>query len=539
MTTCRRYCLLLCLPLLLGAGDTGLGTKDKRSSTHGDEGYFAGGSATNFNAMVIWPDDPHNLIRRYRPDNNPNLSYRFSINAQYEHGTRGTVINMMSEERFAQALSKWAREDDKDMCIWVDNPWVYKTVGQTPTACGSHTVTQRAQCDLTGGTCDEALNCADRPPDKTVTIENEVCGPTDPQDPVQCSPGNWTPLRNTVCQNVEFTQTDQVCQTTRTTTGTKTGGDCCVSDDWSPSRSTQCTSRTFTQTNACGHTRQVTGTIPSNWSPPRSSVCLGQSFTQTNSCGTTRTRTGTKTSGDCCVGNNWSPSASTQCQGSTFTQTNECGHTRTATGTKSTTWSPPRSTVCAGSSFTQTNTCGATRTVTGTKPAGSWTPAASTQCVGTSVIQTNACGQTRTVDGTKPPNWWPPANTKCEGVDFQQTSACNQTRIETGTKTDGPCVKYQDCPSGTRQNCQLPSGTHGNNSTGTCVNNTTGSCTYRCYDGSWSKQANSCRVMQIPNCESGTTRCVGIGPGNARVETCVNGNWVIICNGDACCNAPW
>ncbi len=537
MTTCRRYCLLLCLPLLLGAGDTGLGTKDKRSSTHGDEGYFAGGSATNFNAMVIWPDDPHNLIRRYRPDNNPNLSYRFSINAQYEHGTRGTVINMMSEERFAQALSKWAREDDKDMCIWVDNPWVYKTVGQTPTACGSHTVTQRAQCDLTGGTCDEALNCADRPPDKTVTIENEVCGPTDPQDPVQCSPGNWTPLRNTVCQNVEFTQTDQVCQTTRTTTGTKTGGDCCVSDDWSPSRSTQCTSRTFTQTNACGHTRQVTGTIPSNWSPPRSSVCLGQSFTQTNSCGTTRTRTGTKTGGDCCVSDYWTLSASTQCQGTTFTQTNECGHTRTATGTKSTTWSPPRSTVCAGSSFTQTNTCGATRTVTGTKPAGSWTPAASTQCVGSSVTQTNACGQTRTVDGTKPPNWWPLANTKCQGVQFQQTSACNQTRMATGTKTDGPCDRVENCLSTTIQNCQLPSGIHGNSSNGTCVNNTTGSCTYRCYDGSWSKQANSCRVVPVPKCtpcpKGVTYVCEGY-----TMKLCRNGCWETICDGPLCCFVP-
>ena len=95
------------------------------------------------------------------------------------------------------------------------------------------------------------------------------------------------------------------------------------------------------------------------------------------------------------------------------------------------------------------------------------------------------------------------------------------------------CPAPSGCYSTTRNNCSLSSQSH-NGTTGSCSNGTTGSCSYKCYNGSWQQQSNSCKSScsgrTISNCSIGS-KSHGGSSGSCTTShgscsyKCNNGSW--------------
>ena len=401
------------LPLLNPAH--GADKNTRQTSPDGDEGYFGGGSPGNTNAMILWPRDDYNIVRKYRPAGSaaPSpLAFKLWVNPGR---SGGFPVNLKNAGAFCSFLQNIGKDPDKGACICEDDPGLPYT-GAPLSACAG----------VNFPACNPVA-CAPGTPEQPEETED-----TRPDTRPACrwSTGTWTPSPVTRCEGASFTQrrnvtlvSDADCvggtkpSSSRTATGTKY---CRPSDPpgprpvtrpacrwttgtWTPSPATTCSDKRLSQrrsvtkitANCVGgtqpaSTRTVPGSkrcstcVPTSWSPGQNTVCAGTSFTQTrtlkNCSNDSRNARGTK----CCgTVTTWSPGSATKCGTFTQTRTNACGKTesRQAKGTASwcgCSWgpyTPSPGTVCKGKTFTQKSyySCSGrtnkprTRTATGTK----------------------------------------------------------------------------------------------------------------------------------------------------------------------------
>ena len=464
------------LPLLNPA--YGADKNTRQTSPDGDEGYFGGGSPGNTNAMILWPRDDHNIVRKYRPAGSaaPSpLAFKLWVNP----GRRGGFpVNLKTASAFCSFLQNIGKDPDKGACICEDDP-ARPYTGAPLGACAGVNFPACNPVACTPGTAEE--------PGET----DKPCA----EDPWET--GEWQPETEPaqICKGKTLTQTRRVAlaiicdyrdkypqpETERTITGAKTDGECaapepCTERAWSPARSKVCAGSTFTQKRRyCQNGRQrhasrsTTGTkycppptapvtrptcqwTKENWTPARSRVCAGEPLTQT--------RNVSKITAYCQGGAEPASSRST-------TGTKYCPPPDPVTATRpkcqwsTGTWKPGRSTVCAGEPFMQTRSVrkitshceGGTkpessRSATGTRNCpptcrwrtGNWSPSPASTCSGQRVSQNrsvtkitaNCVGgtkpeSTRTVPGSKrcptcdPTSWSPGRDTVCAGDSFTQT----------------------------------------------------------------------------------------------------------------------
>lgn len=401
------------LPLLNPA--YGADKNTRQTSPDGDEGYFGGGSPGNTNAMILWPRDDHNIVRKYRPAGSAAaspLAFKLWVNPGR---SGGFPVNLKTAGAFCSFLQNIDKDPDKGACICEDDP-------DRP-----YTGAPLGACAGVNFPACNPLACAPGTPEQTEETED-----TRPDTRPACrwSTGTWTPSPVTRCEGTSFTQrrsvtlvSDANCvggakpASSRATTGTKycrppdppgpepvTRPACkWTTGTWTPNPATTCSDQRLSQrrsvtkitANCVGGTKpastrtapgskRCSNCVPTSWSPGRNTVCAGSSFTQTRTlknCGNdSRNARGTK----CCgTVTGWSPAPAGKC--GTFTQTriNACGKTesRQAKGTASWcgcswgSYTPSPSTVCKGRTFTQKSyySCAGrtnaprTRTATGTK----------------------------------------------------------------------------------------------------------------------------------------------------------------------------
>ena len=493
------------LPLLNPA--YGADKNTRQTSPDGDEGYFGGGSPGNTNAMILWPRDDHNIVRKFRPAGSvaPSpLAFKLWVNPGR---SGGFPVNLKNAGAFCGFLQNIDKDPDKGACICEDDPGRPYT-GTPLAACAGVNFPACNPVACTPGTPEQAEET-----EETRRDTRPVC---------RWRPGAWSPSPVTSCEGTSFTQrrsvtlvSDANCvggakpSSSRTATGTKY---CRPSDPPGPRPVTRPT---------CQWTK-------GNWTPARSRVCAGEPLTQTRSVrkiaayceggarpASSRPTTGTKycpppepvtaTRPKCQWSTGtWKPGRSTVCAGEPFMQTrsvrkitSHCeGGTkpessRSATGTRNCpptcrwrtgNWSPSPASTCSGQRVSQNrsvtkitaNCVGgtkpeSTRTVPGSKRCPtcdptSWSPGRDTVCAGDSFTQTrtlaNCSTRNRAANGAKkccrgPNNWKPSPATVCGGKSFTQkgTDSCGKThsRPATGTKT---CYTRSCRPP--QSSCNLP-----------------------------------------------------------------------------------
>lgn len=446
------------LPLLNPA--YGADKNTRQTSPDGDEGYFGGGSPGNTNAMILWPRDDHNIVRKYRPAGSgaaSPLAFKLWVNP----GRRGGFpVNLKNAGAFCGFLENIDNDPDKDACICEDDPDRPYT-GAPLGACAGVNFPACNPPACEPGTTEEPgeteQSCLEPIPPETewesvkgipfnATIfrnrnlyttctpykytrcgkeeEVEVCGIMKPlpcdKDPWKKMP--WQPETTAaqVCEGETVTQTrqvylDPIChyqdkypqpETKRTITGVKTDGECAAPEP--------CTGRAWT-----------TG----SWSGKEAArICLGTTATQT--------RTVTRTDRHCVGGT--PPVATRQITGTKY-----CPPSGPEPVTRPTcqwttgTWTPGRSTVCAGEPLTQTRNVrkitaycdggakpASSRSATGTKycrppnppgpepgtrptckwTTGTWSPSTATTCSDQRLSQSRSVTKitANCVGGTKP-----------------------------------------------------------------------------------------------------------------------------------------
>ena len=452
----------------------------RQTSSDGDEGYFGGGSPGNTNAMILWPRDDHNIVRKYRPAGSAAaspLAFKLWVNPGR---SGGFPVNLKNAGAFCSFLQNIGKDPDKGACICEDDPGLPYT-GAPLSACAG----------VNFPACNPVA-CAPGTPEQPEETED-----TRPDTRPACrwSTGTWTPSPVTRCEGTSFTQRRNVTL---------------VSDANCVGGTKPSSSRTATGTKYCPPsdppgpepvTRPVCQWTAGTWTPSTSRVCAGEPFTQTRNVrkitayceggarpASSRSTTGTKYCPPTCqwrVGS-WSPSPAATCSDQRASQsrsvtkiTANCvggtkpASTRTVPGGKRcstcvpTSWSPGQNTVCAGNSFTQTRTlknCGKdSRNARGTKCCGTvttWSPGSATKCGTFTQTRTNACGKTESRQAKGTASWcgcsWgpytPSPGTVCKGKTFTQKSyySCSgrtnkpRTRTATGTKS---CQKAE-CSNG-------------------------------------------------------------------------------------------
>ena len=234
------------LPLLNPA--YGADKNTRQTSPDGDEGYFGGGRPGNTNAMILWPRDDHNIVRKFRPSGsaaaNP-LAFKLWVNPGR---SGGFPVNLKNAGAFCSFLQNIGNDPDKGACICEDDPGRPYT-GAPLGACAG--------------------------------VNFPAC------NPVACTPG--TPEQP---EETEETRRDTwpVCRWTK--------------ENWSPSPASTCSDQRVSQrrnvtkitANCVGGTKPAsTRTVPgrkrcptctpTSWSPTRDTVCAGESLTQSRTLG--------------------------------------------------------------------------------------------------------------------------------------------------------------------------------------------------------------------------------------------------------------
>ena len=384
---------LAVLPLLNPA--YGADKNTRQTSPEGDEGYFGGGSPGNTNAMILWPRDGNNIVRKYRPAGSAAatpLAFKLWVNPGR---SGGFPVNLKNPGAFCGFLQNIDNDPDKGACICEDDP-------DRP-----HTGAPLGAC---AGVSFPACNPVACAPGTTA----ETPEPPGEPDLEPCTESAWETgewkgrkaaeicLGTTETRTRTVTKTDRRCvggtppEPAKQVAGTKTTGECaprgtCLPSGWSPKTNSVCAGKTFRQTREyCQNGRQrresrsATGTkycrplgppepapvskpkcqwSTGTWTPDRSTVCAGEPLTQT--------RNVRKTTAYCDGGGK--PKSSRPTTGAKpcppparpdpgpVTKP-EC---RWSTGT----WGPGRSTVCAGKPLTQTRSV---RKITAAEPASAF-----------------------------------------------------------------------------------------------------------------------------------------------------------------------
>ena len=490
------------LPLLNPA--YGADKNTRQTSPDGDEGYFGGGSRGNTNAMILWPRDGNNIVRKYRPAGSAAgspLAFKLWVNPGR---SGGFPVNLKTPGAFCGFLQNIDNDPDKGACICEDDPDRSYT-GAPLTVCAGVNFPACNPRACAPGTTAETLEQPGEP--ETPCAEPETAWRHD--EGLYLSE-NYVRKHLTPAYCATFIRTRCGKQQSKQVCGELTL-EPCTERAWSPGRSSVCAGETLTQTRAyCQNGRQrhesrrVTGTkycpppdpepvtkpecqwTRGIWAPDRSTVCAGEPLTQTRNVrkitaycdggtepASSRSTTGTKY---CRPPDPPSPGPVTKpkCQWTTGT------------------WSPGRSTVCTGKPLTQTRNVrkitayceggaepASSKSTTGTKycpptcrwSVGSWSPSPATTCSDRRVSQSrsvtkitaNCVGgtkpaSTRTVSGSKrcpncaPTSWSPHPNTVCAGSSFTQTrtlkNCSNDSRNARGTKCCGTVTGWSPGPTG-------------------------------------------------------------------------------------------
>ena len=485
------------LPLLNPA--YGADKNTRLTSPHGDEGYFGGGSPGNTNAMILWPRDDHNIVRKFRPTGSvaPSpLAFKLWVNPGR---SGGFPVNLDNAGAFCSFLQNIGKDPDKGACICEDDPGRPYT-GVSLGACAGVNFPACNPLACAPGTPEQP--CLEPIPPETEWLDKYGLYPSPNHVRKHLLTGHCSTFIYSRCGKQEETE---VCGDLESRPCNK---DSWETGEWQPEAEPAqiCLGTTETQT------RTVTKTDPhcAGGTPPDAT----RQVAGTKRCPDTRPvcrwRTGT-----------WSPSPVTKCEGASFTQRRNVTlvsgpncrggikppSSRTATGTKycrppkppgpgpvtrptcrwtTGTWTPARSKVCAGETLAQTRSVrkittsceggarpASSRSVTGTKycpptcrwRVGSWSPSPSTTCNDRRISQSrsvtkitaNCVGgtqpaSTRTVSGSKrcptcaSTSWSPGQGTVCAGSSFTQTrtlkNCSKDSRSARGTKCCGTVTTW-------------------------------------------------------------------------------------------------
>ena len=562
------------LPLLNPA--YGADKNTRQTSPDGDEGYFGGGRPGNTNAMILWPRDDHNIVRKFRPSGsaaaNP-LAFKLWVNPGR---SGGFPVNLKNAGAFCSFLQNIGKDPDKGACICEDDPGRPYT-GAPLGACAG----------VNFPACNPVA-CAPGTPEQPEETEETR---RDTRPVCRWTKGTWTPDRSTRCAGESLTQTRSVKKITayceggarpassRSATGTKycpppnplgpepiTRPTCqWTKGNWTPDRSTRCAGESLTQTRSVrkitaycegnarpASSRSTTGTKycrPANppdpepvtrpacqwsagtWTPDRSRICAGEPLTQTRSVrkitayceggarpASSRSTTGTKYCPPTCrwrVGS-WSPSPATTCSDRRLSQS------RSVTKITAN---------CVGGTQPAS-----TRTVSGGKRCPtcvptSWSPGRNTVCAGSSFTQTrtlkNCSNDSRSARGTKccgtVTTWSPGSATKCGTFTQTRTNACGKTesRKAKGTASWCGCSWGPYTPS---PNTVCKGKTFTQKSYYSCAGRTNAPRT---------RTATGTKSCQKAECSNGQSYCSAY-----TRYLCRNGKWKVIAHGPYACFTP-
>lgn len=572
------------LPLLNHA--YGADKNTRQTSPDGDEGYFGGGSPGNTNAMILWPRDGNNIVRKYRPAGSAAgspLAFKLWVDPGR---SGGFPVNLKTPGAFCGFLQNIDNDPDKSACICEDDPHRSYTGAPlaacagvnfpacNPVACAPGTTEEPEE---TKETCLEPIPPETEWTSKMVSFnarifrarnlyttcvpytytrcgkqeKAEVCGEMDPkpctEDPWDT--GEWQPETEPalICKGKTVTQTRRVSLHTicdyqdrypqpkrkRTITGVKTDGECAppepcterswTADPWSGKEAAQiCLGTTETQT------RTVTKT---------DRRCVGGTPPQE-----TRQVAGTKTTGECAPGGpcrrrDWSPRRSSVCAGEALTQTRaycqngrQRHESRRVTGAK---YCPPPDPEPVAKPKCQWTT-------------GTWTPGRSTVCTGEPFTQSRNVRKitayceggaepvsSRSTTGTKycrppnPPGPGPVSRPECRWTTGTWTPGRNTVCAgEPFTQTRSVRKITTNCQGGT-----APASSRSATGTKNCPP----TCRWRA--GSWSPSpATTCsdqRVSQSRSVTKITANCVGgtqpastrTVSGSKRCPNCTPTSW--------------